>query len=204
MARLLLACLPTNRDRSEGGTPQGSSPRFILATLCRSTGQPGSRRGSRDQPKFRAHHSPNCGLSCMTSRYFALPAVPRREYQPGNNAGACHPTNMKLPARRQNCNCHRDTHHGLDLDPHDRFQSRSQPCSRDQPRRPCRPSPNCILPGRQIRCAAALAEPGPPRLPNNSAACRRRTSTKSFVRRCAERKSPARPQSVRSELCSLC
>ena len=154
------------------------------------TGRPETQPGSRDPPKCHDDRNPNCGLAGMTSRYVVLSAAPHPAYLPGNNAGAYHPMSKRLLVLGLTRGCRPDTRHGLDRDHghhrghgpdlshRDLLLSRNQPGSRDLPRCPCYPSPNCSLPGKQIRSAAVLAELCLANQPGNSAACRRQTNTK--------------------------
>jgi hypothetical protein len=129
------------------------------------TGLPENQPDSRDRPKFHDDQTPSCGLADMMSRYAALLTAPHPACRPGNNAGACHPRSMRLPELGLTLGCRADTRrcldrdHGSDprLDPDHRnpglLLSRNQPDSRDQPRCPCHPSPNCSLRCRRIRYA---------------------------------------------------
>ena len=168
-----------------------------MQRLVTFSGRPENQLGSRDRPRFHDDQNPNCGLAGMTSRRVALSVARRRACQLGNSAGACHPmsTRQLVPSRIRSCrrytHCGRDRghgrHHGRGPGTHRGvLRSRNHPGSRDPPRYPCHPSPNCSLRCRRIRYADSPVGLGLTRSPNNSAACRRRTNTKWFALRCVE------------------
>ena len=95
---------------------------------------------------------------------------------------------LRLPGSRSDPSRDHDHDHDHDLGPsrRGRPRPRNQPGNHDRPRRPCRPSPNCSLPGRETRCAAAPVEFGLRNQRRSNAGGRRRRSRK-WCRCCPER-----------------